>query len=118
MHGQSLRAAGEQEKIHYGLFGPLQDAIFFFCHLEGQRSKAKLVRERPYPAPSALPSRMLWGECRPFKAAAWAPEDAPLQSPLRISPTTQQSRWLRRARQTRPCGAGWLWITHPVSCLQ
>lgn len=29
MHGQSLRAAGEQEKIHHGLFGPLWDAIFF-----------------------------------------------------------------------------------------
>lgn len=30
MHGQSLRAAGEQEKINHGLFAHLEDDIFFF----------------------------------------------------------------------------------------
>lgn len=29
MHEEPLRAAGEQEKIHHGLFVPLEDAFFF-----------------------------------------------------------------------------------------
>lgn len=33
MHGQSLRAAEEQEKIHHGLFFPLEDAICFLPSL-------------------------------------------------------------------------------------
>lgn len=30
MRGQSLRAAGEQEKINHGLFAHPEDDIFFF----------------------------------------------------------------------------------------
>lgn len=40
MHGQSLRAAGEQ-KIHHGLFAHLEDAIFFFPGISKARG-AKL----------------------------------------------------------------------------